>query len=234
MKSKYVLRTYSLTKKYKDKIVVNDVTMEMELGKIYGLIGANGAGKTTFMRLVLGLVVPNAGRIEIFESGNLNAARKMTGCLIENASFYPELSALKNMEIQGTALGINEKDKYFDLLKKVNLEDFINTKVKNFSLGMKQRLGIAIALLGNPQFLVLDEPINGLDPIGIKEVRDLLLEMKAEGKSILISSHIIGELSKIADCYGIMKDGKIVKEISKNEISNEKEFESYCIKMIGE
>lgn len=234
MKQKYALKTYSLSKKYGNRTIIDNITMKVEEGIIYGLIGGNGAGKTTFMRLILGLIQANGGRIEIFESNNLYEARKVTGCLIERTSFYPDLTALKNMQIQSAALGLNNKSECIDLLIKVRLEQAVEMKVGHFSLGMKQRLGIAMALLGDPKFLILDEPINGLDPIGIKLIRDLLIDLKKSGKTILISSHIIEELSKVADRYGIMKNGKIIKEINKEEILNEKEFESLCIKMIGE
>lgn len=209
----YVLRTENLSKVYGKHKVVNGVSMHVKKGAIYGFIGKNGAGKTTFMRMVAGLASPSEGKIELFESENLNSQRRRLGNLIEDAGVYVKLTARDNMEILRRTYGIVEKGKVEEILAFVGLGETGKKKVKNFSMGMKQRLGIAMSLLRNPDFLVLDEPINGLDPEGIIEVRELLLKLnKEKGITILISSHILGELSKIATDYGIIRDGILIDE----------------------
>lgn len=215
----YILKTYNLTKAFHNRNAVNKVNMSIRKGDIYGFIGKNGAGKTTLMRMVAGLAAPTAGTMELFGSKNLKQQRIRIGSIIENPGIYLNMTAKENLEVFRKIYGIPEKDSVTKMLQIVGLEDTGNKKAKKFSLGMKQRLGIAIALLGNPDFLVLDEPINGLDPAGIKEIRDLMLKLNQEQAiTILISSHILGELSKIATCYGIIKDGNLVEEFSKEEL----------------
>lgn len=215
----YILKTYNLTKAFHNRNAVNKVNMSIKKGDIYGFIGKNGAGKTTLMRMVTGLAAPTSGDMELFGSKNLKQQRIRIGSIIENPGIYLNMTAKENLEVFRKIYGIPEKDSVTNMLQIVGLEDTGNKKVKKFSLGMKQRLGIAIALLGNPDFLVLDEPINGLDPAGIKEIRDLMLKLNQEQAiTILISSHILGELSKIATCYGIIKDGNLVEEFSKEEL----------------
>lgn len=217
----YVLRTKSLTKNYDNKKVLNQMNINIKKGEIYGLIGKNGAGKTTLIRLILGLAVPTAGEIELFEDENLDAQRKRIGSIVEHPAIYPNMSAFDNLEVYRKLLGIPDKSSISNVLSKVGLQDTGKKKAEKFSLGMKQRLGIAIALLGNPDFLILDEPINGLEPNGIMEIRNLLIELNKERNiTILISSHILGELSKIATCYGVINDGMIQYEFNQKELQN--------------
>lgn len=215
----YALQTNALTKIYAKKRVVDKVSMNVKKGDIYGFIGQNGAGKTTLMRMVAGLASANEGTLQIFESNDLKMGRIRTGCVIENPSLYPSMTAKENLKYYQKLLGITDEKVVDDVLKTVGLTDTGKKKTKNFSLGMKQRLSIAIALIGNPDFLILDEPINGLDPSGIKDIRDLLLKLnKEQNITILISSHILGELYKIATCYGIIKHGVLVDEFTKEEL----------------
>lgn len=217
----YVLRTKGLTKKYGTKKVVSQVNINIKKGDIYGLIGKNGAGKTTLIRLILGLAVPNSGEIELFETGDLDAQRKRVGSIVEYPSIYPNMSAFDNLEVHRKLLGIPDKSSINNVLGMIGLQDTGKKKAEKFSLGMKQRLGIAIALLGNPDFLILDEPINGLEPNGVMEIRNLLIELNRErSMTILISSHILGELSKIATCYGVINNGMLQYEFSQKELQN--------------
>ncbi len=216
----YVLTTENVTKVYGKNKVVNRVNMHMKKGSIYGFIGKNGAGKTTFMRMVAGLAAPTEGEIELFGSKNLERERMRVGCLIENPGAFAHMTAKENLEIIRRQFGISEPA-VDSMLEFVGLAEAGRKKVKNFSMGMKQRLGIAVALLRNPDFLILDEPINGLDPEGIIEIRELLLKLNKEREiSILISSHILGELSKIASDYGIIRDGVLVDEFEADELEN--------------
>lgn len=209
----YILTTENLTKTYGEHRAVNRVNMHVEKGAIYGFIGKNGAGKTTLMRMVAGLAEPTEGSMELFGSTALEKQRCRIGTLIENAGIYANMNARDNLEIVRRNFGITEKHAVDEMLEFVGLSGSGKKKVKNFSMGMKQRLGLAIALFRNPDFLILDEPINGLDPEGIKEIRELLLRLQQEKKmTILISSHILGELSKIATHYGIIRDGALIEE----------------------
>lgn len=217
----YVLKTENITKVYGKNKVVNDVCMHVKKGEIYGFIGKNGAGKTTFMRMVAGLAAPTSGTIELFGSEDLEKQRLRVGSLIENPGVYANMTAKENLEVIRRCFGITEKKAVDDMLAFVGLEATGKKKVKNFSMGMKQRLGIAISLFRNPDFLILDEPINGLDPEGIKEIRELLLKLnKEKGITILISSHILGELSKIATRYGIIREGNLIEEFEADELSD--------------
>lgn len=218
----YILKTENLTKVYGKNKVVNAVSMHVKKGDIYGFIGKNGAGKTTFMRMVAGLAAPNEGEIELFGKKDLERQRKRIGTLIETPGLYPNLTARDNLEIVRRSYGITDERAVEEMLSFVGLADTGNKKVKNFSMGMKQRLGIAVSLFRNPDFLILDEPINGLDPAGIKEIRDLLIKLNQEKQiTILISSHILGELSKVATHYGIIRDGSLIEEFTAEEL-NEK------------
>ncbi|MDE7310975.1 MAG: ATP-binding cassette domain-containing protein [Eubacterium sp.] len=215
----YALQTNLLTKIYGSARVVNDVSMHVEKGSIYGFIGRNGAGKTTFMRMAAGLAAPSAGSMTLFGSKDLEKQRVRIGTLIENPGIYPGMTALENIETVRKSLGIPGSRRTEELLRLTGLADTGRKKAKHFSMGMKQRLGIAIALLRNPDFLILDEPINGLDPAGIKEIRDLLLRLNQEKQmTILISSHILGELSKIATHYGIIRNGSLIEEFDVSEL----------------
>ena len=220
--SEYVLKTIGLTKVYSGKAANDGIDITIKRGDIYGLIGNNGAGKTTFMRLVAGLAAPTKGTIELFgrkTDSEITAMRRRLGCMIETPAPYPDMTALENLEYRRRLLGIPDKKVIDEVLKTVRLQDTGGKKVKRFSQGMKQRLGIAIALLGNPDFLILDEPVNGLDPTGIIEIRELLLKLNFDmGITILISSHILSELSKVVTRYGIINGGKLMEQICTQEL----------------
>ncbi|MCD7728626.1 MAG: ATP-binding cassette domain-containing protein [Clostridia bacterium] len=213
-----VLKTYDLTKKYGEKIAVDKLNMTVYRGDIYGFIGKNGAGKTSTMKLILGLTYANGGNIELFGEKSLDKARKKIGSLIEAPGIYKNCTAYENMKRYSILAGGNGKDikEYLDL---VGLTNTGRKKAGAFSLGMKQRLGIAICLLGEPEFLVLDEPINGLDPEGIKDIRDIILRLnKEKGITFLISSHLLDELAKITTRYGIINNGILVEEVTAAEL----------------
>lgn len=214
----YIIETEGLTKRYGKRLCVNNISIHIAKGDIYGFIGRNGAGKTTAMRLILGLARPTSGKIKLFNSDDLNAQRKKIGSLIEAPGLYKRCSALENMKRFSILYGGDDKE-IEELLSFVGLNGVGNKKVGQFSLGMKQRLGIAIALLGNPEVLILDEPVNGLDPAGIKEVRDLLLKLnKEKNVTIMISSHLLDELAKITTKYGIINNVVLVEEIDAQKL----------------
>ena len=215
----YIIETQNLVKQYKTKLAVNDVSIHVKRGDIYGLIGKNGAGKTSLMKLILGLTVPSQGKILLFDNDNLNAGRKKIGSLIEAPGLYKSCTAYENMFRFATLYGANTKD-IKPILERVGLGDTGAKKAGEFSLGMRQRLGIAIALLGNPEILVLDEPINGLDPAGIKEIRDIIIGLNREGVTFIISSHLLDELAKVVTNYGIIADGSLVEEVTAEELNN--------------
>ena len=215
---KYVLRTDNLTKRFGAKCALNKVNMQIEKGEIYGFIGKNGAGKTTLMRLVLGAAMPSEGEIELFGGEELSRARHRIGALLEYPCIYKNCTAYENLKRFSLLTG-NSRDDLTEILDMVGLKGVGKKKAGKFSLGMKQRLAIGIALLGDPEFLVLDEPINGLDPAGIKEIRDVILRLNRErGVTFLISSHLLDELSKIVTTYGIVKDGVLIEQISAAEL----------------
>lgn len=217
----YVLVTEDVTKVYGKHKAVNRVSMHVEKGAIYGFIGKNGAGKTTFMRMVAGLAAPTMGQMELFGSKELEKQRIRIGTLIENPGAFGNMTARENLETVRRQFGITDKHAVEGMLEFVGLAGTGKKKVKNFSMGMKQRLGIGIALFRNPDFLILDEPINGLDPEGIIEIRELLLKLNREREiTILISSHILGELSKIATHYGIIRDGALIEEFGAKELAD--------------
>lgn len=223
-----VLETNNLEKKYKDYRVLNHTNIHIEKGSIYGLIGKNGAGKTTLIRIICGLQEPTNGSYIIYgKSNNSNdiiSARKRMGAIIETPSIYGEMTARDNLIEQYKLVGMPSFDDIDDLLKLVGLSNTGKKKAKNFSLGMKQRLGIVIALANNPDFLILDEPINGLDPQGIIEIRELILKLNKEKRiTILISSHYLDELSKIATHYGFLDSGSIIQEITSEELMKKME-----------
>lgn len=215
----YVLQTSNLTRYFGRKAAVNEVSLNVKKGDIYGLIGRNGAGKTTFIRLVAGLAKKNRGEIRLFESGDLNKQRRKIGTMIETPAIYPNLTAKQNLHYYCLLLGIDPVTAIEPMLSLVGLSEAGKKKAKHFSLGMKQRLAIAIALLGDPEFLMLDEPMNGLDPTGVREMRELILKLNKEKKiTILISSHILGELSKIATYYCVINNGKLIDEFTLQEL----------------
>jgi len=217
----YVLQTNGLTKMFGKKAAVNNVSLSVRKGDIYGFIGKNGAGKTTLIRVVSGLAKPSGGSIKLFESEDLGSQRRKTGTMIENPAVYPNLTAKQNLYYYCRLLGLEPKDNIDEMLALVGLGDTGKKKAKNFSLGMKQRLAIAVSLLDNPEFLMLDEPINGLDPSGIKEIRELILRLNKERNiTILISSHILGELSKIANRYGVINNGLLVDEFTNQDLES--------------
>ncbi len=213
-----ILKTHGLTKKYGEFYALNAVSMAVRQGDIYGLVGRNGAGKTTFFKCVMGLAAPTGGTIEINgETANLNTARRQMGFMI-TPSFFPYLNAKENLEYLCRVKGINEKGKVKWLLKIVGLAD-VKKPFKAFSLGMKQRLGIAGALLTSPPIVVLDEPINGLDPQGIIDMREVIKKAHNEtGATFLISSHLLAELDLVATRFGFIEQGVLLKEISHQEL----------------
>lgn len=215
----YVLRTTKLTKIYGKHRAVNDVDLHVRKGDIYGFIGKNGAGKSTFMKMVAGLAAPDEGTIELFGSSDVERQRVRIGTLIEMPALYKGMTAAENLEVLRRAYGIPDKDIVEEMLSLVDLADTGKKKAGKFSMGMKQRLGIAAALLRSPDLLILDEPINGLDPAGIIQIRELLVRLNREKNiTMIISSHILGELSKIATAYGIIKNGELVDEFDKAEL----------------
>lgn len=219
--SELLLTTKGLTKQFGNYKAVNQVDMHIHKGAIYGFIGRNGAGKTTFLKMISGLMTPTAGEIEMFgySGKELHHIRSRVGCLIEAPGLYGNMSAYENMMIKCKLFGIKRTGYIEELLETVGLMDVGKKKTKKFSLGMKQRLGIALAMVGEPDLLVLDEPINGLDPQGIVEIRDTIQRLRDErNMTIIISSHILGELSKIATDYGIIHNGSLLKELTRDEL----------------
>ena len=220
----YILKTISLNKKYNGKVVLKNLNMSIKRGDIYGLIGKNGAGKTTLMRLITGLANLSSGSIEIFDADNvksITSERKRIGALIEMPAFYGDMTAIDNMELVRLQKGIPGKACIKEKLELVGLTNIEKKKVKDFSLGMKQKLGLAMALLGDPELLILDEPMNGLDPMGIVHIRELLKNLnKEKGITILISSHLLSELNQLATSYGILNNGEIVEELTQSELDD--------------
>lgn len=219
-----ILKTINLTKKYKDFKALDEVNIKIEKGDIYGLIGRNGAGKTTLMKIISTLSKKTSGRFELFSENdeNLTKNKERIGCLIENPSFFPNLTAYENLKYYAIQKGIINLKQIEEALKLVGLLEAKNKKFKNFSLGMKQRLGIAFAILDNPDFIILDEPINGLDPIGISDLRETFKRLNEEKNiTILISSHILSELYAVATRFCILEQGRVVKELTKEELDKE-------------
>lgn len=221
----YVLTVNALGKSYKHFQALRNLSMHVPKGAIYGFVGKNGAGKTTLIRLICGLQKPTAGTYTLYGVSNMEKGigkvRRRIGAVVETPSIYLNMTAKENLEEQYRILGLPSFDGISEVLKLVGLENTGKKKAKHFSLGMRQRLGIAIALCGDPDFLVLDEPINGLDPQGIIEMRELILKLNRERQiTVLISSHILDELSRLATHYGFIDNGCIVKEISAAELEN--------------
>ncbi|CEH33615.1 ATP-binding cassette domain-containing protein [Romboutsia lituseburensis] len=226
---KEVIKTYKLSKSYKNCNALIDVNINVNQGDIYGLVGNNGAGKTTLLKILTGQSQLSRGSFELFSKSSekdLNLVRKRTGVIIETPSFYPKLTVFKNMEYYRLQRGIPGKEKIDKVLKEVGLYEAKKKKFEDLSLGMKQRLGLALAMMNEPDLLILDEPINGLDPSGIIEIRNLLLKLNKEKNiTILISSHILTELSNIATCYGFLNKGRLVEELSAKDL--EKKCQSF-------
>lgn len=216
-----VLKATGITKKYGAAKALDKVSIEIKRGMIYGLIGENGAGKSTFMRTIMGLISIDEGSIELFGTTDLQEARRRMGQSIETPALYPELTARDNLRIQAANGGVSDRE-IEDLLKMMRLENTGKKKAKNFSLGMRQRLAIANALITNPEFLILDEPTNGMDPAGMAEMREIIQRLvKERGITVLLSSHLLDELSQIATHYGILHEGHLIKELSKEELAQE-------------
>lgn len=219
----YVLTTEALNKHYGHFKALNEFSMHVPKGAIYGFIGKNGAGKTTLIRLICGLQQPSSGGYSLYginnTERNITKSRRRMGAVVETPSIYLDMTAEDNLKMQYRILGLPSFEGMAEILKLVRLENTGKKKAKNFSLGMRQRLGIAIALAGDPDFLVLDEPVNGLDPQGIIEMRELILELNRKRQiTFLISSHILDELSRLATHYGFIDNGHMVKEISAEEL----------------
>lgn len=219
----YVLETNALCKSYGNFKALNNLTMRIPKGSIYGFVGKNGAGKTTLIRLICGLLRPNSGEYLLYgkkyNDPEIGKSRCRTGAVVENPSIYMDMTAMGNLKQQALLLGLPSFQELSDILALVGLQDTGRKKVRAFSLGMRQRLGIAIALVGNPDFLILDEPTNGLDPQGIVEIRELILKLNRERQvTILISSHILDELSRLATHYGFVDKGHLLKELTASEL----------------
>ena len=218
-----VLETNALCKSYGNFKALNNLTMRIPKGSIYGFVGKNGAGKTTLIRLICGLQKPNSGEYLLYgkkyNDPEIGKSRCRTGAVVENPSIYMDMTAMGNLKQQALLLGLPSFQELSDILALVGLQDTGRKKVRAFSLGMRQRLGIAIALVGNPDFLILDEPTNGLDPQGIVEIRELILKLNRERQvTILISSHILDELSRLATHYGFVDKGHLLKELTASEL----------------
>lgn len=220
-----IFRASGLCKRYKNTLALDHVDLELRRGEIYGFIGENGAGKTTMLRILTGLTYPSSGTISLFgcsQEKELNRQRRRIGCTIEGPSVYPDLTARQNLEVQRIQRGVPGEKCVDEILETVKLTGTGKKKAGDFSMGMKQRLGLGIALLGKPELLILDEPLNGLDPMGIVEVRELIERLSRErNMTFLISSHILSELSRLATCYGIIHQGKMLEQISAQKL-NEK------------
>ena len=230
----YIIETHDLTKKYGSQTSVSHLNIHVKKGRIYGLLGRNGAGKTTTMRMLLGLTAPTSGGVKIFGKpfqGNEKNILPRIGCLIESPGFYPNLTGTENLKIFAELRGLRSPKYIKNALELVNLPYRDKKLFSQYSLGMKQRLAIALAVMHNPELLILDEPINGLDPIGIAEVRDFIRELRdTSGKTILISSHILSEISLLADDVGIIDHGKLLEEESLKELeAKNAKFIHFCV-----
>lgn len=229
-----VVQTNNLTKQYGKHKVVNSVDISVIQGAVYGLIGRNGAGKTTILKLISGLARQTEGDIYLWGGNSQDAVylRRQLGVLIETPGIYPNMSAADNIKLKCLAAGISDKKHITELLDDVGLSDAGKKKVKLFSVGMKQRLGIALALVGSPKLVILDEPVNGLDPQGMAEIRKMIVRLNREkGITFIVSSHILGELSKIATHYGIVDNGELKKQIMSTELTEE--LEEYFLSITG-
>lgn len=222
--SEIICQTINLSKKYKDSVALENVNINIKKGEIYGLIGQNGAGKTTLIKIIAQLIKPTEGNVKLFGATSENELcmlQRKIGYTIENPALYMDMTARQNLEVIRIQKGIPGTSDIDRVLSMVNLNDTGKKKVKNFSLGMKQRLALAMVLLNEPEILILDEPLNGLDPTGISELRNLLKKLNTERNiTIILSSHILSELHKLATCYGIMHKGKIVEEISSKTLDD--------------
>lgn len=222
--SDYVVETENLSKRYSGRFVVDHVDIHIPSGSVYGFVGENGSGKTTIMRLLMGLANPTEGSYKLFGVGSkergIYTVRKKISAIVEAPSLVPSMTAKQNLKYACLYYGIKDSDQVIEeSLRSVGLEDTGSKKVKNFSLGMRQRLGIAILLLNKPELMFLDEPMNGLDPSGVAELRDLIIELNKQGITFLISSHILSELEKVATTWGFISRGKLLQEISASDLA---------------
>lgn len=218
----YILTTQNLTKTYGNKNAANAVNLHVKKGEVYGLIGRNGAGKTTILKMISGLSAPTSGSFTFMgKTGKeLTSVKHKIGALIENPGLYLKMTAFQNVKLKCLSMGIKDDAYVKDLIQQVGLHDVENKPVQNFSLGMKQRLGIAIALVGDPELIILDEPINGLDPQGIVEMREIIGNMsKEKGMTVIVSSHILAELAIVADSFGIIHEGKLLDEFTAQQLN---------------
>lgn len=226
----YILSTDKLTKAYRQHKAANEVSLHIRKGEVYGLIGRNGAGKTTILKMICGLSTPTSGSFTFMgkTGAELATVKGKIGALIESPGLFLKLSAFQNLKLKCIARGKNSDAYVQSLLDQVGLGNVGKKLVQNFSLGMKQRLGIALALVGDPEFIVLDEPINGLDPQGIAEMREIIHGLsKDRGMTVIVSSHILDELAKVADSFGIINEGRLIDEFTSEEL--EKRCESYTL-----
>lgn len=218
----YILQTNNLTRCFNGKEVIKNVNMHIKRGEIYGFLGPNGAGKTTIMKMITNLIKPTSGQIEIFDRVLTDSSYeilKRIGSIIEYPIFYEDLTGVENLELHLDYMGYHDKSDIDKAIEMVNLKNIEGKAVKNFSLGMKQRLGIARAIITKPELIILDEPINGLDPVGIKEVRNLFKMLSKEyNMTILISTHILAEVEQMADTIGVINDGKLLEEVPMDEV----------------
>ena len=231
----YILTTDKLTKAYGDKRAADEVSLHIKKGGVYGLIGRNGAGKTTVLKMICGLSRPSSGSVTFRGKEGAELSREMNkiGSLIETPGLFLKLTAYQNLKLKCILSGRDDHDYIESLLGQVGLENAGRKIVQNFSLGMKQRLGIALALVGDPEFIVLDEPINGLDPQGIAEMRDIIHRLSKErGMTVIVSSHILDELSKVATSFGIINDGKLIDEFTADEL--ERKCGKYILLKVGD
>lgn len=218
----YIMETVGLRKSYKGNVVVNDVNIHVPKGAIYGFVGPNGAGKSTVMKMILNLIQPEAGEVQLFGEKVTDQSYevfKRVGSIIENPYFYEKMTAWQNLELHCDYMGFPNKERIDEVLQMVDLQNVEGKQIRHYSLGMKQRLAIARAILARPEFLILDEPINALDPEGIREMRTLFQRLNREdGTTIFISSHILSEVDLIADTIGIIRHGKLLTELPIEEI----------------
>lgn len=236
----YIFQMTNIVKSYKGRNAIDYSDMKIKKGDIYGFIGENGAGKTTVIRLICGLITQKSGSYELFgikdKDKKIHLERKRIGAIVETVSLIPSMNAEQNLISQMKLTGLTDKNRISEILKLVGMDYVLGDKkkVKQYSLGMKQRLGLAIVLLHNPEFIILDEPTNGLDPRGIIELRELILRLNREkGITFLISSHNLDELSKIASCYGFITRGRIVREIEANVLTDEYSLENTFMSVTG-
>ena len=228
-----VIECHQLTKNYKKQTALNHMDLNIHKGEIFGLIGQNGAGKSTMMKIIAGLLHPSEGDFKLFGKDPLQDpyVYRRIGTLIEQPGMYGNMSALANMHVKALAMGCDNEEELKELLRLCCLDPDSKKQVKDYSLGMKQRLGLALAMIGNPELLILDEPVNGLDPQGILDIRNTLLRLNKERNvTILLSSHILEELSKIATTYGIIKDGVLIQHMSREELDTS--CKDYCLLLV--